>query len=175
MSTVIVYESMFGNTRRVAEAIADGLRRMEPVEVVRIADAAPATAWADVVILGAPTHAWSLSRPATRASAADTADTPRSTVRLEPAAQRMGLREWLDGNIELPRVGVTFDTRVHGLGGAFGHASRALDRRLRRHGVQVRDSRSFFVDRKNELLPGELDRAVAWGAELAGLLSTDRR
>jgi flavodoxin-like protein len=153
MSTVIVYESMFGNTRRVAEAIADGLRRMAPVDVVRVADAAPATAWADVVILGAPTHAWSLSRPATRASAADTADRPRSTVRLEPDAQRVGLREWVDGNIALPHAAVTFDTRVRGLGGAFGHASHALDRRLRRRGVRVLESRSFFVAQ---------ERVVAW-------------
>ena len=32
MNVLIVHESMFGNTREVASAIADGLRRGRPVE-----------------------------------------------------------------------------------------------------------------------------------------------
>ncbi len=37
MKALIVYESMFGNTREVAEAIATGLRDRAEVEIVDVA------------------------------------------------------------------------------------------------------------------------------------------
>ena len=42
MKTVIVYESLFGNTRRVADAIAEGARTIGEVHVYNVADATPA-------------------------------------------------------------------------------------------------------------------------------------
>jgi len=39
MRSLVVYESMFGNTHLVAEAIARGLRSGGPVQVASVADA----------------------------------------------------------------------------------------------------------------------------------------
>ena len=36
MKALVVYESMWGNTERVAEAIADGLRESMEVELVEV-------------------------------------------------------------------------------------------------------------------------------------------
>lgn len=62
---------MFGNTAQVARAIAEGMRTQDAeVEVVPVVDARPDALQAyDVVVIGAPTHAVTLSRPSTRADA----------------------------------------------------------------------------------------------------------
>ncbi|MEO7982335.1 MAG: flavodoxin, partial [Sporichthyaceae bacterium] len=56
---LVVVESMFGNTRAVGEAVADGLRTSSDVDAVDIVDvaAAPAAPAVDLLVLGGPTHA----------------------------------------------------------------------------------------------------------------------
>ena len=44
MKAMIVYESMFGNTRIVAEAIAEGLRETKEVVLLPVSDAPESTA-----------------------------------------------------------------------------------------------------------------------------------
>ena len=60
MKVTIVYESMFGNTHEVAEAIGDGVRDAHPdadVECVPVGDAWPKQVdSADLLIIGGPTH-----------------------------------------------------------------------------------------------------------------------
>jgi len=165
MKSVVVYESMFGNTRLVAEAIADGLG----AEVVPVIDANRARlAGADLVVLGGPTHMWGLSREKTRNAAADTAEKPGSGETLEPGATGPGLREWLSEHAaELPAA-VAFDTRLKARAIFTGRASRRIDKELRRARVRrPAPPRSFFVTKANTLCPGELQRAGAWGRELA--------
>ena len=64
MNALIVYESMFGNTRRLAEAITDALRTTGVNATIAPAHAAPVDL-SDyrLVVVGAPTHAHSLPRP----------------------------------------------------------------------------------------------------------------
>lgn len=57
MRAVITFESIYGNTRVVAEAVAEGLRPLGDVAVVSHHEADPAVlAGADLVVVGAPTH-----------------------------------------------------------------------------------------------------------------------
>ena len=64
MRALIVYESMFGNTHEVANCIADGLRPVYDVSMVRVGDATDEMVEAaDLVIVGGPTHAHGLSGP----------------------------------------------------------------------------------------------------------------
>jgi len=59
MRAVVVYESMFGNTRTVAEAIAEELRDAMDVEVLRADQATDLRMHSvDLFVVGAPTHAW---------------------------------------------------------------------------------------------------------------------
>jgi hypothetical protein len=48
-----------------------------------------------------------------------------------------------------------------------GRASRGISDRLRHHGYRlVADPESFLVNKSNQLLPAEVERATAWGASL---------
>ena len=73
MKTLIVHESLFGNTKAVADAIERGLvRGTEPGEVGTMrSDEAPGVIPEDVglLIVGGPTHAFSMTRESTRKDA----------------------------------------------------------------------------------------------------------
>ena len=167
MKVLIVHESLFGNTRQVAEAVAEGLRKGLPPGdhesvVVVTTDEAPATIPPDVSLLlvGGPTHALSMTRQGTREDAVS---------RGAPAQPRLGIREWIETaapRADLPVV--TFDTRVH-VRLMPGSAAASAAKSLRHHGFRDADrGETFWVEgTEGPLVPGELDRAVAWGAELA--------
>jgi hypothetical protein len=164
---LVVFESMYGNTEAVARAIADGLGDHVPVEVVEVG-AAPAAPDPDVtlVVVGGPTHAFGMSRPATRRDAAE--KTGRTTV-----SRGAGVREWLENLPARPDLrAASFDTRV-ARPRVPGSAARAIRRRLRRRGTTPVDGpHSFFVEgSEGPLIDGELERARAWGTGLAAAIA----
>ena len=79
MSALVVFESIYGNTKLVAEAVAHGLSESIEVEVLEVGSAplhlAPEVA---LLVVGAPTHAFGLSRPNTRHDAVTSAPSPVS-------------------------------------------------------------------------------------------------
>ena len=168
---IVVVESMFGNTRQVADAVADGVRTACEVEVVAVADA-PVAPGADLLVVGGPTHAFGLSRSSTRAEAV------RRGAPARPSDAARGLREYL-GEVRLPSYPLqvaAFDTRVRKRG-APGSAARAAQRRLARRGGQsVLPPESFWVaDLRGPLVPGELERARTWGERLGATLTLAAR
>ncbi|MDT0183174.1 flavodoxin/nitric oxide synthase [Microbacterium sp. ARD31] len=161
MRALVVFESMFGNTRAVADAIASGLAETMEVDV-RSVDDAPDGIAADLglVVAGGPTHAFSMSRETTRRDAvARGADHPTTS----------GLRDWLE---RLPEsrssaAVATFDTHA-AQKWIPGSAAKAAAHEARRHHLRVLSSRSFYVaDMEGPLVDGETDRARAWGRDLA--------
>lgn len=95
MRAVVVYESMFGCTRRVADAIARGLGERLAATVVAVGQASPdMVAGAGLVVVGGPTHMHSMSRPVRRRMAVSMAHKPDGGLALEPGADGVGLREW---------------------------------------------------------------------------------
>ena len=162
MRAVVVFESMFGNTKAVAEAVAEGVSEQMPVTVVEVGDAPKSIgANVDLVVVGAPTHAFGLSRAQTRADAARQAS--HGLV-----SKGIGLREWLStARAESPGiVAAAFDTRIRHVPGS---AARAARRRLRDLGYRADvPAESFFVaGTPGPLADGELARARKWGNELA--------
>ena len=168
MKIVIVYESMFGNTRQIAEAMAEGSKDVALVSVVNVNDVTPVIlANADVVVVGAPTHAHSLSRPATRAEAVKEAEDPTKGLALEPKASETGVREWLAGKPDVPTYFAAFDTRADVVRVLSGAASAKIDRKLHALGSKrLVDAESFLV-KDNRLEPTEQGRATAWGQQVA--------
>ncbi len=170
MRALVVYESMYGNTHAIAGHIADGLRSQFEVDVVSVIRATPdiVTA-ADLVVVGGPTHAHSMSRRSTRRAAADAAREPGSGLELDHDAMGPGLREWFAEIGDHPTaMAAAFDTRVDLPSALTGLASRRIDRRLRRNGYRiVAEPVSFFVDKHNHLTDGEEERAIEWGRTLA--------
>src|SRR4051812_46798996 len=66
---VVLYESLFGNTRLIAEAVADGLRAARPdaaVECRGVDETGNLPEHLDLLVLGAPTHFWGLTRTLSR-------------------------------------------------------------------------------------------------------------
>ena len=172
---MVIYESMYGNTRAIAEAIGRGLATGYEVTVQPVADVeATELTGVDLLVVGGPTHTWSMSRPSTRQGAATAAEKPGSGLSIEPGATGPGIREWLRS---LDRATVpsalhvtTFDTRMHAPLGLSGAASRTIAKRLRRVGIRCdARPRGFYVSRQNLLIDGEIARAEVWGRELAAM------
>lgn len=169
---LVVYESMFGNTERVAEAILRGLR-LEGVDTALLdVGSAPATLREDLdlLVVGGPTHAFAMSRASTRQDA---------VVKGAPAARaEAGLREWLasvqvESGADL-RV-AAFDTRVTKVRWLPQAAGPSAVRAARHRGLEpITKPVGFLVDDiAGPLVEHELERAVAWGREL-GVLLVDR-
>ncbi|MCM3657582.1 hypothetical protein M3147_09995 [Agromyces mediolanus] len=165
MRTLVVYESMFGNTAAVAAAIARALGSTDAVRL-ELADDRPAIGDAELVIVGSPTHGFALpsrlSRRAARAQGADASATARA-----------GVREWLGGlaavRADSAPFAATFDVRQ--APGAVGAPSHRVRRRLDGLGFRtIGEPASFRVGpTAGPLLDGELDRAAAWAEGLRGL------
>lgn len=165
MSTLVVYESMWGNSRQVAEAIAGGLG--PDVPAVDVADA-PAVVPGDVTLLvvGGPTHAFSMSRESTRKDAV--------LKGAEPGHEARGIREWLDDQPPSDHLHVaTFDTRVAKVRKLPGSAAKSAAKAVKHHHLgRLVATESFYVeDMAGPLLDGELERAAAWSATLAASLA----
>ncbi|WP_166353685.1 flavodoxin family protein [Phytoactinopolyspora limicola] len=163
MRALVVYESMFGHTRSIAEAIAAGLASTMVVDIVEVNDA-PTDIGPDVhlIVVGGPTHALGMSRPSTRQEAARQA--PDGLV-----STGTGIREWL-ATLHPPTTtlaAASFDTKARRprLPGSAAHATA---RRLRRLGLtMISRPQSFNVDGvTGPLTAGEEDRAREWGHEL---------
>lgn len=162
-SAVVVFETMFGNTAKVADAVARGLER-EGLAVA-CSDVRSTRPWhdveADLLVIGAPTHYFSLSVSGTREDAAR---------RGAPGDRaRVGMREWLGAPAPRSPMAV-FDTRLR----AYSHipvagAQRAA-RLVARGGVEVVGVPTGFLveTTTGPLVEGELERAEAWGRSLAG-------
>ncbi|WP_084965796.1 flavodoxin family protein [Thermoactinospora rubra] len=168
MYALVVYESMFGNTERIAQAIADGLGTSMAVQVTEVGSA-PRILGEDVglLVVGGPTHAFGMSRPSTRASAAQQMDGPL-------VSRGVGVREWLAA-LHTPSArlaSAAFDTRIW-KPRLPGSAAKAARRALRRLGVRaVAPPESFYVaDTQGPLVDGEVERARRWGEQLAALVT----
>jgi hypothetical protein len=161
MNSLVVYESWFGNTRRIAEVIADALAEEGEVKVVSVDDPLPSLLHVDLIVLGAPTHVHGLSRPASRKDAIE--------KRGGDGEVGIGVRGWIEA---LPLCGgpgvAVFDTRAHKPELLVGSAAHGMAHRLQHRGYRlVVEPESFFVGgTPGPLEEGELDRAAEWGKAL---------
>jgi hypothetical protein len=171
MDVVVVYESMFGNTAEVGESIAEALRARElavtsgPIAVLE----ASRVAEADLLVVGAPTHAHGMSSKATRKGAVKDKRYPTS----RPADPGPGMRDWLKGlSSGSGRLAATFDTRFDKPKWVTGSAAGGIARRLEGQGYRLLvPPESFFVSSEHRLTPGQIERAAAWGTALAEAMS----
>ncbi|HMO12245.1 MAG TPA: flavodoxin/nitric oxide synthase [Actinotalea sp.] len=169
MTALVVYESMWGATRQVAEAVAAGLADTCAVHLVEVSDADLAVSGdVDLLVLGGPTHAFGMSRASTRADAAR---------QQAPVISRMGVREWL-GAATLRRglSYAAFDTKTVSPD-LPGSAAAAIARALRRRGGRaVAPPMTFRVHGSyGGLVEGEGFRARGWGVDLGAAARTADR
>ena len=173
MRAVVVYESMYGNTHLIADAVAEGLASIGPVEVVPVGGATDAVlAGADLLVVGGPTHVHGMSSAMSRKGALADAAKPEKDLHLDPDAEGPGLRDWFETADGLPERAAAFDTRMPGSPALTGRASKGIAKRLHHHGCRlVADPVSFLVTKDNHLVDDEREHARAWGAELAAAVT----
>jgi hypothetical protein len=171
MRAVIIYESMYGNTHVIADAIARGLEPGNRVSVIPVTDAsAEFLDGADLVVAGGPTHAHGMSRASTRKSAVEQAAKNAGGPALDAGvtADGPGVRDWLGSLGQISASAAAFDTRLGAPVMFTGRASNGIARLLKRHGLTlIAEPESFLVTTDNKLRPGEEDRAREWGVQLA--------
>jgi flavorubredoxin len=143
MNALVLYESRFGNTERVAEAIALVLQESVATRLAAVADVedcAEALHGVSLLIVGGPTHRHGVS-----------------TVLKETLA-------CLGDHALQGTKAATFDTRMHGPRVVTGSAAAGLERFLRKHGAWIVVPPGSFLVGASEgpLDPGELERARAW-------------
>lgn len=146
MNTLVVYDSQYGNTERVALAIAEAFRSAGQARAVRIDPARPLDMQTvDILIAGCPTQSW---RP--------TAPLQTFLASLSPERLR---------DVEI----ACFDTRFRQSRWLTGSAARVMARMLEKRGARLlAPPESFFVkNSEGPLDNGELERASAWAKALA--------
>jgi hypothetical protein len=172
MRALVVYESVFGDGRTIAHAIAEGLSAALPADVV-VAAEAPTEIGPEVglLVIGGPNHAFGMPRPSTRKGAVKQygADIPDTEA---------GLHEWLE-SVQLRDSAIAaaaFDTRGsdHVTLSKLDHAARTEEKLLGKRGAHIiAPAEHFFVvGPKGPLVEGEADRARAWGHTLAELVAS---
>lgn len=164
MQAIVVYESLWGNTAAIARAIAEGIGGGTPA--LSTAEATPAAlVGADLIVAGSPIIAF-------RPPSAEMRESFRSGVPGAPRPPDLShppMVSWLEALPAGRGRGAAFETKVRG---PFGNASRAISRGLEQAGYHpLGRPQGFIVKGKyGPLRPGEIERARAWGAELARLM-----
>ncbi|WP_189802712.1 flavodoxin family protein [Streptomyces tanashiensis] len=175
---MIVYESLFGNTREIADAIGEGVKETHPdaeVECVAVVDALPERIGpTDLLVVGGPTHMRGMSTGMSRKmglkAEKQEAENRERPFTPEEGAEGPGVRNWFHDTLPKAHTGThsaaAFDTRADmRLAGA---AANGIARRLRGQGYELVAEPAGFVIEGTEgpLRAGERDRAKAWGAAL---------
>ena len=150
MNSVVIYASRYGNTRKVAEAIAEGLRPYGTAQLFPAEEAPKGLPkGTELVVIGGPTEAHGMTE-----ALAGVFD------RMEPEA--------LAGV-----MAATFDTRLRWPRWLAGSAGIGASNKLQQAGARmIAPAESFFVKNAEKgtapnLEPGELERATQWATALA--------
>ncbi len=154
IETVVVYDSRFGNTERLAQVMLDAIRPTGAVRMINLEALLPEGLGSpDLLLLGGPTQSHGLSAR---------------------------MRQFTDELVVRPGTAIsaaTFDTRYRLPSAVSGSAARAIARRLKQRGVQLLvEPESFFVSRDHPpvLEPGETERAAAWARQVANRCALSR-
>lgn len=176
MRALVIYESMYGNTHQIGEAIAEGLGLPDGVQILPVSEVTQSMLnQVNLIVVGGPTHAHGMSRERTRKAAVDAAEKPSKALHLDPTAAGVGLRDWFASLGTRHGMAVAFDTRTKGPAVLTGHAATGIAKMLRHHGLDlIAAPESFLVDKHNHLLPGERGRALVWGENLAHTLASSK-
>lgn len=156
MNSLVVYESSFGNTERIAQAVHAYLATAGDARIVAVGAAEAALADVpELLVVGGPTQRHRMS------------PTLEALLRALPRRSLRGVS------------GAAFDTRYDMNPFLSGSAARQIERLLRRAGCRtIVSPESFFItmDRPpegkkrrhdvEELASGELQRARAWAETL---------
>ncbi len=152
MKALVVYDSVFGNTEKVAQAIGEALG----AGVMKVGSARPEDlSGVGLLVVGSPTRAFSAT-PATKAFLAGIAGGALKGARVTAFDTRLDMNDPAPGFLK-------FLVRI------FGFAAKPIARGLVGKGGSLAAAPEGFLVAGTEgpLKPGELERAAEWGRRLA--------
>jgi flavorubredoxin len=160
MKALVVYESHWGNTAAIAQAIAEGIGHGTRA-VTTDAAVDGAVEDVDLLVVGAPVIAFGLRTEGMRKQiAADTRNAPAP-----PDVTHPSLRSWLDALPTGHGRAAAFETRIWwSPRGATGSIERGLKRAGYRRAVKP--ERFIVQGAYGPLRNGEMTRARRWGSAL---------
>jgi flavodoxin len=151
MKILVIYDSVFGNTEKIAQAVAGALAGRGEVETLRVGDVtSQKLAGVGLVVAGSPTRGF---RPT---------EGMKAFLKNLPAGALNGVKvAAFDTRIALKDVNnafLTFMVRI------FGYAAKPMADALVRKGGQLAAAPEGFFVKASEgpLKDGELERAAAW-------------
>ena len=155
MKALIIFDSVFGNTEKVARTLGDALKASGEVRVVRVNEVtAAALAGLDLLIVGSPTRGFRPTEGIT------------NFLSSLPAGSLQGVRAAaFDTRVDLKDVPFLF----RGIIKRGGYADKFITEALQQKGAElVAPSIGFFVKgQEGPLKAGELERASAWAGQFA--------
>jgi flavodoxin len=156
MKAMVVYDSMYGNTGKIAEAVGKALGPQEDVQVVRVGDARPEQlAGVTLLIVGSPTQKFSPTGATTRFLKG----IPKNGL----AGVKVAAFDTRFPESKVDEVGIlAFFVRI------FGYAAEPIAGRLEKKGGDLAiPPEGFYVgDTEGPLLEGELERAAEWARQI---------
>jgi hypothetical protein len=161
MKAIVVYESHWGNTAAVARAIAEGIGAdARALSTAEATDAA--LAGVELIVAGSPLLGFNLpTESMLKGMATNAAKDPAP-----PDLSHPSMRAWLEALPAGSGRAAAFETRIWW---SPGSAAKAILKRLEAKGYRPSGKgERFIVEGKyGPLRAGELERAKAWGAQLA--------
>ena len=156
MKVLVVYDSAYGNTAKIAQAIGDALGSQADVQVARVGDIKPEQlAGVGLLIVGSPTQKFS----PTGATTEFLKGIPKNGLR----GTKVAAFDTRFTVSEIAKVRVlAFFVRI------FGYAAEPIADRLEKKGGDLAvPPEAFYVsDTEGPLLEGELERAADWAKEI---------
>jgi flavodoxin len=155
MKTFVLYESFFGNTRQIAEAIGNSLTQNNDVRVLNISEISwSEISYTEILVVGSATRAF---RPC-EATKAFLKNIPENGLSGKKVAA-------FDTRILLSEINSKVARYLVDKGGyAAKHIAKALERK---GGMLVVPPEGFFVKGENgPLAEGEVERAAKWAEQI---------
>jgi flavodoxin I len=157
MKVLVLYDSFFGNTERIAQSIGDALGQTGDVGIVRIVDVKPEQlAGLKLLIVGSPTRAFRPT-PAIKNFLKSIPKNGLKGVKVAAFDTRM-TEEEIDSAVFILRFFVNI----------FGYAAKPIsDRLVKKGGQLIAPPEGFFVQgMEGPLKEGELERASEWAKQI---------
>lgn len=156
MKSVVIFDSMYGNTEKIAQAIGKVLQTRGVARVISIKEAGLADVkGSDLLLVGSPTQAFS-SLPAVK-----------TWLKNLPKGSLAGIKvAAFDTRMDVKKVNNKFLTFMEAI---FGYAAEKIGKALvSKGGNPVSQPEGFFVDgSEGPLTTGELERAEEWARNLS--------
>ncbi|GAP20418.1 flavodoxin family protein [Leptolinea tardivitalis] len=150
MKALVVYESFFGNTEKIAQTIGSSLGLTE-AEVIKVSMMTPEKLGGlDLLIVGSPTRAFQPG-PETKSFLGTLASGSLKGIKVAAFDTRAEMNEKTPGILRF-------------FAGIFGYAAEPIAQKLvRKGGIQVANPAGFFVlGSEGPLKEGEIERAAEW-------------